>query len=328
MKPFFSIVIPVYNVAPYLGECLDSLLAQTCPDWEALCVDDGSTDGSGAILDAYAEKDPRIQVFHQANGGVSSARNRALEAVRGEWLGFLDSDDMFHPQLLEVCKRGSNIQRAVDVVFFRPFRETSGMAQHFTNPTMKCQSFLPQIAEWYFSDSLWAHFFRFSVIQSARFRPYSIAEDLLYMTQVGVLLRGGVDVDASLYYYRSREGSAILSPLSARKVQDEFWAKNEEFRTFLAHQTRIPPVVLRKKSVFLSYGIACDMSRVKVSREFQQFRYQCLREFSRVKVLPVVFRISAFLVGTLRLRIVDKLLFEFPLATKRLLWRVLGRGQS
>ena len=90
----FSIIIPVYNVAPYLRECLDSLLAQTFTDWEAICVDDGSTDGSGAILDKYAARDGRFRVIHQSNAGVGAARNAALDAARGEWLFFLDSDDV------------------------------------------------------------------------------------------------------------------------------------------------------------------------------------------------------------------------------------------
>ena len=93
MSPRFSIIIPVYNVAPYLRECLDSLLAQTFADWEAVCVDDGSTDGGGAILDEYAARDARFRVFHQPNAGVSAARNFALDNTRGEWIGFLDADD-------------------------------------------------------------------------------------------------------------------------------------------------------------------------------------------------------------------------------------------
>ena len=67
MTPFFSIIIPVYNVAPYLRECLDSVVAQTFTDWEAICVDDGSTDGSGAILDEYEAGDKRFRVIHQRN---------------------------------------------------------------------------------------------------------------------------------------------------------------------------------------------------------------------------------------------------------------------
>ena len=72
--PYFSIIIPVYNVAPYLRECLDSVLAQTFTDWEVICVDDGSTDGSGEILEEYAVKDKRFKVVHQENQGVVAAR--------------------------------------------------------------------------------------------------------------------------------------------------------------------------------------------------------------------------------------------------------------
>lgn len=95
MNPTFSIIIPVYNVAPYLRECLDSVLAQTYADWEAICVDDGSTDGSGAMLDEYAAKDSRFRVIHQANAGVSAARNVALELFSGAWVLFMDPDDYY-----------------------------------------------------------------------------------------------------------------------------------------------------------------------------------------------------------------------------------------
>jgi len=97
----FSIVIPVYNVAPYLRECLDSVLAQTYADWEAICVDDGSTDGSGAILDEYAAKDGRIRVVHKENEGVSVARNVGISQAVGKWIGFVDADDVISKCWLE-----------------------------------------------------------------------------------------------------------------------------------------------------------------------------------------------------------------------------------
>lgn len=95
MSTFFSIIIPVYNVAPYLRECLDSVRSQIFTDWEAICVDDGSTDGSGDILDEYEAKDGRIKVIHQDNAGVSMARNVALKIAKGEYVCFLDSDDFW-----------------------------------------------------------------------------------------------------------------------------------------------------------------------------------------------------------------------------------------
>ena len=105
MKPFFSIIIPVYNVAPYLRECLDSVLAQTFTDWECLCVDDGSADESGSILDEYAQRDSRFLVFPKKNGGVSAARNLALDNAKGEWICFLDGDDVWDVTFLsEIVK--------------------------------------------------------------------------------------------------------------------------------------------------------------------------------------------------------------------------------
>lgn len=88
-----SIVVPVYNVEKYLEKCLDSLINQTLKDIEIICVNDGSTDNSGKILDEYAQKDNRIVVINKENGGVSSARNLGLSAVRGEYIGFCDPDD-------------------------------------------------------------------------------------------------------------------------------------------------------------------------------------------------------------------------------------------
>lgn len=104
----------MHNVAPYLRECLDSVQAQTFNDWEAICVDDGSTDGSGAILDEYASKDNRFNVIHQKNAGVSAARNVALEAASGEWVTFLDADDIINAERLNALSIIANKYKGVD----------------------------------------------------------------------------------------------------------------------------------------------------------------------------------------------------------------------
>lgn len=99
--PRLSVIVPVYNTEKYLRECIDSILAQTFSDFELILVDDGSPDGSGAICDEYADKDPRIQVIHQENGGVTSARKAAMRIAHGEWISFVDSDDWIHPNMFE-----------------------------------------------------------------------------------------------------------------------------------------------------------------------------------------------------------------------------------
>lgn len=96
----FSFIIPVYNVAPYLSECLDSVLSQDFEDFEVCVVDDGSSDGSSLICDDYAARDRHIKLCHQENGGVSVARNKALDMATGEYIWFVDSDDYVLPGAL------------------------------------------------------------------------------------------------------------------------------------------------------------------------------------------------------------------------------------
>ena len=100
--PLVSVIVPVYNVAPYLEQCLDSIVNQTYRHLEIILVDDGSTDESGAICDRYAEQDSRIKVVHKENGGQSSARNVALDMMMGEWVLFVDSDDWIELNALEL----------------------------------------------------------------------------------------------------------------------------------------------------------------------------------------------------------------------------------
>lgn len=101
-KPLVSVIVPVYNVENYLRNCLESLINQSYHNWEAILVDDGSKDSSGAICDDYAQKDSRFKVLHKNNGGLSSARNVALSRIKGEYVFFLDSDDFIRRDALEI----------------------------------------------------------------------------------------------------------------------------------------------------------------------------------------------------------------------------------
>lgn len=115
-----SVIIPVYNVEKYLAECVDSVLGQTYENYEIILVDDGSTDSGGAMCDDYARKDPRIRVIHQANGGLSAARNTGLKAAQGQYVYFLDSDDYIEERTLEHLTALAEREKA-DVVFFDGF---------------------------------------------------------------------------------------------------------------------------------------------------------------------------------------------------------------
>ena len=100
-EPTISIIVPVYKTEAYLEKCVDSILAQTFRDFELLLIDDGSPDNCQALCEEAAARDPRIRVIHQKNAGLSAARNTGVEAARGEWIGFVDSDDSIAPEMYE-----------------------------------------------------------------------------------------------------------------------------------------------------------------------------------------------------------------------------------
>lgn len=122
-----AIVIPVYNASQYISDCLDSVIAQTYQDWEAICVDDGSTDNSAEILKRYSAKDPRIKIFTKTNGGASSARNFALSKIDSSpstWISFVDSDDYISPSMYAdiVGALNSAADETIDYVRLKPQR--------------------------------------------------------------------------------------------------------------------------------------------------------------------------------------------------------------
>ena len=114
-NPKISIIVPVYKVEKYLHRCLDSIVNQTFTDWECILIDDGSPDNSGIICDEYAQMDRRFKVIHQENKGVSAARNAGLDVAKGEWIGFVDSDDWIEKETYEVAynKAIKELQRKV-----------------------------------------------------------------------------------------------------------------------------------------------------------------------------------------------------------------------
>ncbi len=142
----FSVLVPVYNAGRWLVPCIESVLGQTDPNFELLLVDDGSTDGSGAVCDAYAARDERIRVFHQDNAGQLAARVKALAQHRGEYCVFLDADDMLVPHALETLRAAVD-ESGADCVIYGIRWERPGGVEHLTTPPSMCRRLITDSRE-------------------------------------------------------------------------------------------------------------------------------------------------------------------------------------
>lgn len=192
--PLLSVVMPVYNVAPYLPACLDSLAAQTLAPDEIIAVDDGSTDGCPGILAEYAGRMPNLRIIRQANGGLSAARNTGLDAARGKWLAFIDSDDFVAPDMYErlvTMAETDDLDMAI-----------TNAEYHFEGRQSDCPIYTdltPPLAvatgaDWLrqrlsmgqFLHMVWMHLYRRDFVEAHRFRfvPRMIHEDVIWSTRV------------------------------------------------------------------------------------------------------------------------------------------------
>lgn len=236
-SPFFSVIVPVYNVAPYLGECLDSVLAQTFADWECLCTDDGSKDGSDLILDAYARRDLRFRIVHQPNAGVSAARNRALDCLHGQWVGFLDGDDCYS---LEALAKVVDIIRAESIKEFdfvkwgyhllgRPSGVRSGKF-NFLPRDETIRFFIDKMIA---SGMICGGVVRSNCLHGVRFPiGISMCEDMCFFARACASLRGMVLLDWCAYSYRIHPRQS-MQRRGIRKLHDQLLAFRLAYNYYL-----------------------------------------------------------------------------------------------
>lgn len=217
-SPLISIIIPVYNVEPYLRQCLDSILNQSCNDWEAILVDDGSTDGSGTICDEYASHNSRIKVFHKENGGVSTARNTGLNIANGEWIWFVDGDDWIEKNAISILYNCIVQNTSTDIIYF-------GLNQVGENKIWKSsatdilnmskENFLRSVQ----CNTHQAILYKHSIIKSHNIFfsvGMKMAEDLEYQYKYLLHCKNPIQISPTLYFLREREGSASHNQQTTR----------------------------------------------------------------------------------------------------------------
>lgn len=221
----FSIIIPIYNVEKYLCDCLESLLNQGFCDWESVCVNDGSTDGSLAVLEAFAERDARIKVINQANTGTAAARNTGMKAAKGDYIFFLDSDDWLEKNALQAIADNLNGE---DVLCFSGRRYFEATNEYHSADRLPEKTYTSGMA-YYNENALLPRDFAFVCVVLRVYRRAFIMENNLFFDQdvsyednlwVPIMLchtQTAKVIPDVLYVYRVREGSKMQEVSLARK---------------------------------------------------------------------------------------------------------------
>ena len=228
-----SIIVPIYNIEQYVGKCIESILAQTYPDFELILVDDGSPDDCGRICDEYGERDERIKVIHKKNGGLTSARNAGLSEAEGEWIMHVDGDDWIEPDMLESLIGAAQVTGA-DLVF-GDFMKYGPYAGYFKLPTWsgdKRESMSNYIA--YMMTTIWGSIAKRSLyIDNSLKSPEGISycEDFHLIVRLCHFAKKVVNVHRPFYHYRYRPTS-IMSNLNKKTEADEQWVYQDTIRFF------------------------------------------------------------------------------------------------
>ncbi len=220
-----SIIIPVYNVAEYLRQCLESLMAQTYGALEIILVDDGSTDTSGRICDDYAGKDSRFRVIHQQNAGAANAKNAGLDIATGAYITFMDSDDYAEASWIERLV-GTAEQYGADVVecdFDQVFRTRSqAVNQYQQNGVFTAEEYLAQYLSNWTCSLFWNKLFRGDLLEGVRFRrERRCIDDEFFTYQAFRNAKKVVRITDVLYHYRQRASGAVRSEKNRLQITDD-----------------------------------------------------------------------------------------------------------
>lgn len=287
-----SIIVPVYNVELYLEECIDSVINQTYENLEIIIVDDGSTDNSGMICDAYENKDERITVIHKENGGLSAARNTGLRIATGEYVYFLDSDDYIEKNamsdLMEIFE-----QEKVDVVFFdayvfytdcEPDDNVNSYKRKKRYTSLNGKDILVKLLEndeYRTPVQLYMYKAEFLNRNNLEFYEGIIHEDELFSFQVfnadGIVAH----CHKSLYARRIRPASIMTASASSKRFKSMLAIYNElakmyELKT-ASGQAANMYLIREAKSVIGKYNLLSDEEKVEYADEYKAFKKNVMK---------------------------------------------------
>lgn len=327
-SPQISVIVPIYNVAEYLPQCLDSLIEQTYRNIEIVAIDDGSTDESGRILDDYAARDARVRAVHIANGGVSNARNVGLDLATGDYIGFVDSDDWIdtsmYERLLAAMTEDVDVACGGYVLEFadghqeldirlenepKIYGRTAALSEVFS-------TVVPKRTAWVLCDKL----FRKKLVTNVRFDTNILnAEDMLFFWQAMCECRSFALLPLVGYHYRMRVASMVHNRLTGAHVT----AWTAFYRLY--HWSEKEPTELRTTIELCTLQYAIAMARLMLLLDARKYSedIQRAQAFIRPRVMWVLTS-AAF---SLRMKL-GAIYLSLPLLLARALRRLVVKSKE
>ena len=281
-----SIIMPVYNSEKYISEAIDSVCNQSYKNWELLIVNDGSTDHTSEILDSYAQKDSRIKVFHRINEGVSMARNFALNQVHGEYVTFIDSDDVYHAERLRKMLRVFELHTNCDIVFSRhkEFKGELKCKEAFgTEKIIICDD---NVLIKVISDSE-NHFMCNTMLKSEiakkeKFAEIRFAEDFCYIRDCALHCKQMAVLDEILYFYRRDNENAMTSHFFSEKYISDYMKlvenvydfckihklEDDFYKKIVAHEYAQNSMRIRKSTTYVKFVTCMNNKKFREGIKF------------------------------------------------------------
>lgn len=277
-----SIIVPIYNVEKYLVPCVDSILNSTYRDIEVILVDDGATDGSGAICDEYAARDERIKVIHKVNGGLSDARNAGMKVATGDYILFVDGDDVIHYQMIEILKAAIDsgdydFSMVLGVMVPEDFdRSIISKSVSPANTKLRVLGQRGMMAGLMGTSGdnfqymvAWNKLYKRSLLQDMRFKITS-SEDMEWNTRVCMKMTQAVCVETELYYWIQHEASITHQPMSLSRI--------ERVNSYLLALNEIPSAMKLERSMCLEKLLKVILHtryHARTTQFYNQAKAQC-----------------------------------------------------
>lgn len=310
-----SVVVPVYNVENFIDKCVDSIVKQTYKNIQIILVDDGSTDSSGQLCDVWKNKDDRIQVIHQENGGLAHARNEGMKIVTGDYVLFVDSDDWIEKNMVEILLSNC-LKYKADIGVCRYKRIYPDYTENNESGNSFCctgeQALYYHIFEmsrpYDFCYAVWNKLYSYELIKNLRFPKGRNYEDIVFTSQALYSAQKVFYIDKGLYNYVAlRKGSIMNEGFNVRKITDELSQMDDRIKYFDEMKLDIykqEAICILINRIYQCCGYLLISKKVENKKIYLQFMKELHKKYTihnkknrKEKWKVKVFKISPYIIG-------------------------------